>query len=94
MQLKRRAIALIVAVCLLALGMAPAALGQQAAIGDWSVVQSLTPDEQIVISLTSGKEDKGKFLCVKREGGGGFCTTVKCCLGWRVWSTFGFGLAE
>ena len=61
MQIKRSPIALLVAICLLASAMARAALSQQAN-GDWSVVQSLSPDEQIVINLKSGKEVKGKFL--------------------------------
>jgi len=73
MQIKRSPIAFVVAVCLLASAMAPVALSQQAAIGDWSVVQSLSPDEQIVISLKSGKEVKGKFL----DAAGGEVTILR-----------------
>ena len=62
MQIKKSPIACMVAVCLLISVIAPAALGQQAVIGDWSVVQSLSPDEQIIISLKNGKEIKGKVL--------------------------------
>ena len=61
MQIKRSLTAFIVATSLV-LSLAPVALAQQPAMGDWSVVQSLSPDEQIVISLKSGKEVKGKFL--------------------------------
>jgi len=62
MRIKKSPIALVVAVCLIASAMEPATLGQRTAIGDWSVVQSLSPDEQIIISLKSGKEVNGKFL--------------------------------
>jgi len=61
MQIKRSLTAFIVAASLM-LSATPVALGQQPSMGDWSVVQSLSPDEQIVISLKSGKEVKGKFL--------------------------------
>ena len=59
MYLKRTLIAFILAASLLT-SAAPIAFGQSA--GDWSMVQSLTPDEQIVITLKSGKEAKGKLL--------------------------------
>lgn len=61
MQMKKSLAAFIVAASLM-LSAAPVALGQQPAAGDWSAVQTLSPDEQIVISLKSGKEIKGKFL--------------------------------
>ena len=61
MQIKRSLTAFIVAASLM-LSATSVALGQQRSMGDWSVVQSLSPDEQIVISLKGGKEVKGKFL--------------------------------
>lgn len=61
MQIKKGLTAFIVA-ALLMLSAGPVTLGQQPAVGDWGVVQSLSPDEQIVINLKSGKEVKGKFL--------------------------------
>ena len=61
MQIKKGLTAFIVAASLM-LSAAPVTLGQQPAVGDWSVVESLSPDEQIVINLKSGKEVKGKFL--------------------------------
>ncbi|HBB94975.1 MAG TPA: hypothetical protein DC054_06260 [Blastocatellia bacterium] len=73
MQIKRSQNAFVAAVCLIASAMAPPALGQQAAVGDWSVVQSLSPDEQIVVSLKSGKEVKGKFL----DAGGNEITILR-----------------
>jgi len=62
MQIKKSPIACIVAVCLLISVIAPAAMCQQAAIGDWSVVQSLSTRDEIAISLKNGNEVKGKFL--------------------------------
>ena len=61
MQIKRSLTAFMVAAALM-LSATSVALGQQPSMGDWSVVQSLSPDEQIVISLKSRKEVKGKFL--------------------------------
>src|SRR5216117_1735318 len=61
MQIRRSLTAFIIAISLM-LSVAPVALGQQSAVGDWSGVQSLSPDEQIIITLKSGKEVKGKFL--------------------------------
>ena len=61
MQIKKGLTAFIVAASLM-LSAGPVTLGQQPAVGDWSVVQSLSPDEQIVINLKSGKEVTGKFL--------------------------------
>jgi hypothetical protein len=61
MQIKSSLTAFIVAASLI-VSATPLALGQQPSMGDWSVVQSLSPDERIVISLKSGKEVKGKFL--------------------------------
>ncbi len=40
----------------------PAALAQQMVVDDWAAVQSLTPSDEIVVTLKSGKETKGKFL--------------------------------
>src|ERR1051326_4684565 len=40
----------------------PAALAQRMAVDDWTAVQSLTPSDEVVITLKSGKETKGKFL--------------------------------
>ena len=40
----------------------PAVMAQQPAIGDWNAVESLSPDQEIVISLKDGNEVKGKFL--------------------------------
>jgi len=53
MQTKKSPIAFIVAVCLLISVIAPAALGQQAVIGDWSIVQSLSLDDEIAIMIQS-----------------------------------------
>src|SRR2546421_10707841 len=72
MQIKRSLTAFIVAASLMVSAMS-VALGQQPSMGDWSVVQSLTPDEQIVISLKSGKEVKGKFL----DAAGGEVTILR-----------------
>lgn len=61
MEIKKSLIAFLVAASII-LSAGPVALGQQPAVGDWSAVQSLSPDEQVVVSLKSGKEVKGKFL--------------------------------
>ena len=50
------------AAALLLTVLAPAALAQQMVVDDWAAVQSLTPSDQIVITLKNGKETKGKFL--------------------------------
>ena len=54
--------ALLCAVALAITAAAPAALGQGTAVNDWAAVQSLTPGDEIVITLKSDKETKGKFL--------------------------------
>ena len=73
MQIKRSPIAFVVAVCLLVSAMGPVAMGQQAVIGDWSVVQSLSPNDSIAISLKNGKDVKGKFL----DAGGSEVTIIR-----------------
>jgi myo-inositol-hexaphosphate 3-phosphohydrolase len=50
------AVALVVAMA------APAALAQRSALDDWATVQSVTPGDEIVITLKTEKETKGKFL--------------------------------
>ena len=60
-------VALFCAVALVITAAAPAALGQGTAVNDWAAVQSLTPGDEIVITLKNEKETKGKFL----DAGGG-----------------------
>jgi len=62
MHNQRIFIALMLSAAILISAMAPAAMAQKAAPGDWTVVQSLAPDQEIVISLKDGREVKGKFL--------------------------------
>jgi hypothetical protein len=62
MQHKRMLTVIIVSASFLISMISPAVMGQQPAIGDWNAVQSLSPDQEIVISLKSGNEVKGKFL--------------------------------
>jgi hypothetical protein len=62
MQNKRILTVIIVSVSFLISVTSPAAMGQQPAIDDWNVVQSLSPDQEIVIGLKSGNEVKGRFL--------------------------------
>jgi len=67
MEIKKSLTAFMVAASFM-LSTGPVALGQRPAVGDWSAVQSLSPDEQIVVSLKSGKEVKGKFLDAAGHG--------------------------
>src|SRR5437867_3632310 len=55
-------LALFCSVALVIAAAAPAALGQGAAVNDWTAVQSLTPGDEIVVTLKTEKETKGKFL--------------------------------
>lgn len=62
-MLSRKGLIAAVTVAALCLAMiAPAASAQQMVMDDWTAVQSLTPSDEIVITLKSGKETKGKFL--------------------------------
>src|SRR5215831_460792 len=40
----------------------PATFAQQMIYDDWAAVQSLTPSDEIIITLKTDKEVKGKFL--------------------------------
>jgi hypothetical protein len=62
MQNKRILTVIIVSASFLISMITPAALAQQPAIDDWNAVQSLSPDQEIVVSLKNGNEVKGKFL--------------------------------
>jgi len=62
MQNKRMLTAILVSASFLISMISPAVLGQQPAIGDWNAVQSLSPDQEIVINLKNGNEMKGRFL--------------------------------
>jgi beta-lactamase superfamily II metal-dependent hydrolase len=42
--------------------LAPSAFAQQMVFDDWTAVQALTPGDEIVISLKTNEEVKGKFL--------------------------------
>jgi hypothetical protein len=55
-------IALFCAVVLIIGLTAPAALAQQPAADNWAAVQAITPGDEIVITLKTNKETKGKFL--------------------------------
>ena len=58
----RALVAYLCAICLFTSVVTPAAFAQQLVTDDWTAVQSLTPSEEIVITLKSGKKTKGKFL--------------------------------
>lgn len=53
---------IIVSACLLSSIMSPAVIAQQPAVNDWNAVQSLSSDQEILITLKTGNEVKGKFL--------------------------------
>ncbi len=50
------------ALALLIAATAPATLAQGTAVDNWAAVQALTPGDEIVITLKTEKETKGKFL--------------------------------
>jgi len=52
----------LVAVALFISVLTPSVFAQQMVFDDWTAVQSLTPSDQIVITLKTEKEVKGKFL--------------------------------
>jgi hypothetical protein len=52
----------LVAVALFISVLTPSVFAQQMVFDDWTAVQSLTPSDDIVVTLKSEKEVKGKFL--------------------------------
>src|ERR1044071_4804080 len=58
----RTLIASFCALVLLLATAAPATLAQHMVIDDWAAVQAVTPGDEIVITLKTEKETKGKFL--------------------------------
>ena len=58
---KRAVISCLAALSLLISVLTPSAFAQQM-VSDWTAVQSLTPSDEIVITLKTDKEVKGKFL--------------------------------
>ena len=59
---KRALLSCLAAISLFISVLTPSALAQQMVFDDWTAVQSLTPSDEIVITLKTDKEVKGKFL--------------------------------
>lgn len=59
---KRAVISCLAAISLFISVLTPSAFAQRMVFDDWTAVQSLTPSDEIVITLKTDKEVKGKFL--------------------------------
>ena len=59
---KRALISCLAALSLFISVLTPSAFAQRMVFDDWTAVQSLTPSDEIVITLKTDKEVKGKFL--------------------------------
>ena len=59
---KRAVISCLAALSLFISVLTPSAFAQQMVFDDWTAVQALTPSDEIVITLKTEKEVKGKFL--------------------------------
>lgn len=59
---KRALISCLAAISLFISLLTPSAFAQQMVFDDWTAVQALTPSDEVVITLKTEKEVKGKFL--------------------------------
>src|SRR6185436_12243178 len=59
---KRALLSCLAAISLFISVLTPSALAQRMVFDDWTAVQALTPSDEIVITLKTEQEVKGKFL--------------------------------